>query len=163
MRHYGSQHSPLPLVWILIIAISWRASSGYSIYGISSSGLRQALLAVLQKLDLPYTEDMTGITLTSYNAKLGTSMTGFGVCRLRTSNKQARPVLKQVATELGIYFKTNKVKMSYTFNILYMLIGLILIISLLMAYVGLSQLPHAHTVSSMYLENRLHFHGSAAG
>ena len=119
--------SPLVIFWLALMAFSWRASSGFAVYGISVPAMREALVAVLGKLHLDFSEDMTGITLADPGARLRTILSELGVSRLRTSDKVVRPLLKQIADELKLYFRANQVKMAYTFNIGYIALAIVIL------------------------------------
>lgn len=111
-------------LWLVICVSLFLASRRYVVIGASSEALREALIASLNKLSLPFEEDITGITVTTKNIKLVTNQSRVGGLKIGiksleksrvnrwVEDKSQIALLKSLATELRSYFATTPVEMS---------------------------------------------------
>jgi hypothetical protein len=103
-----------PLVFVgVIFLVSWK-TRGYSISGATEEYLQSALRASLQKLNLPFEESVARLRLTSLDADLFVSVTGFGPALMRLKQHRHDSTLKQIADYMNVYFATVPGKVDMT-------------------------------------------------
>ena len=81
---------------------------GYTAYAVTDTSFREALLAALQKLQLPYEESLSVIRLTSINADLQVAVQSWmGTGIIKVKQRTHKPVLRQVVNAMNEYFATR--------------------------------------------------------
>ena len=91
-----------PLIFAVALLTTWYQLKGYTAYAVTDTSFREALLAALQKLQLPYEESLSLIRLTSINADLQVavqSWMGTGVIKVKQRGYNSvlthKPVLRK--------------------------------------------------------------------
>jgi hypothetical protein len=98
-------------VTLLTLVIFWKAFNGYTVYGATDQSFRKSLLSSLDQSNLKYTEDMTGIHLSSYDITLkATFMMGSGQLRIKGKDpekviEKILPILKKELEKPGVDLK----------------------------------------------------------
>ena len=83
---------------------------GYTAYAVTDKSFREALLAALQKLQLPYEESLSVIRLTSVEADLQVSVQSWmGTGIIKVKQRGYNSVLRQVAHAMNEYFRNSSV------------------------------------------------------
>lgn len=105
-----------PMIWVtpilysaLLVMMCYQLK-GYVAFAITDTSFREALVAALQRLELPYEERLSVIRLTSVNADLQVaiqSWMGTGVIKIK--QRAHRSVLKEVVDAMNEYFRTSSV------------------------------------------------------
>ena len=73
----SSSHSinwVIPLILALLLLRGWFHYRGYTAYAVTDTSFREAVIAALQKLQMPYQESLSAIRLTSIEADLQVSV-----------------------------------------------------------------------------------------
>jgi hypothetical protein len=103
-----------PLVFVGGIWLVLWKTRGYVISGATEEYLQNALRAALQKLNLPFEESVARLQLTSLDADLLISVSGFGSALMKLKQHQHDSVLKQIADDMNVYFATVPGKVNLT-------------------------------------------------
>ena len=118
-----------PFLYGAILVMMWYLLKGYVAFAVTETSFREALLAALQRLELPYEESLSLIRLTSVNADLQVavqSWMGTGTIKVR---QRARPaVLREIVNTMNEYFRTSSVSTNMVTCILWVVIGAALLI-----------------------------------
>ena len=83
---------------------------GYVAFAITDTSFREALVAALQRLELPFEESLSAVRLTSVNADLQVaiqSWMGTGVIKIK--QRAHRSVLEEIVDAMNEYFRTSSV------------------------------------------------------
>ena len=99
-----------PLFYSLVLVGMWYQLKGYVVFAITDTSFREALVAALQRLELPYEESLSVIRLTSVEADLQVSIQSWiGTGVIKTKHRAHRSVLKEVVDAMNEYFRTSSV------------------------------------------------------
>lgn len=113
------------VIGVILVTMCYQLK-GYTAYAVTDTSFREALLAALEKLQLPYEERLSGIRLTSINADLRVTMwTGAGVIRVKQRSHE--PVLKDVANAVNEYFRNTFVPTKMNACVISMVMGVIMV------------------------------------
>jgi hypothetical protein len=100
---------------------------GYITFGITDTSFREALLAALQELQLPYEEMLSSIRLTSIEADLQVSVqswVGSGVIKIK--QRKHRSQLTEIVAAMNQYFRKSSVSVNLTTCIIYLVMGILM-------------------------------------
>ena len=99
-----------PLIFAVALLTTWYQLKGYTAYAVTDTSFREALLAALQKLQLPYEESLSLIRLTSINADLQVAVQSWmGTGIIKVKQRAHQPVLREVVNEMNEYFRNSSV------------------------------------------------------
>ena len=107
-RSFNAINWVTPLIIGLVLLMMYYQLKGYTAYAVTDTSFREALLATLQKLQLPYEESLSLIRLTSINADLQVavqSWMGTGIIKVKQNTH--KPVLRKVVNEMNEYFRNS--------------------------------------------------------
>ena len=97
----------LGVAWLVIM---WYQLKGYVAYAVTDASFREALLAALQRLQLPYEESLSVIRLTSVDADLQISVQSWmGTGTIKVKQRAQRSVLTEVVKAMNDYFRMSSV------------------------------------------------------
>ena len=117
-----------PLFIGVVLLMMCYELKGYAVYAVTDTSFRGALLAALQKLQMPYEESLSLIRLTSINADLQVavqSWSGTGVIKVK---KRAHlPVLREVVNAMNEYFRKSSAARNMIFCVYYLVAGGIMV------------------------------------
>ena len=98
---------------------------GYATYGVTDASFREALLAVLEKLQLPYEENLSAIQLTSIEADLQVVVQSWiGTGLIKVKQRTHRPVLREIINAMNEYFRTSSVSIKMTSCVFLLVTGI---------------------------------------
>ena len=93
----------------VILLMMWYQLKGYVAYAVTDTSFREALVAALQKLQLPYKESLSVIRLTSVDADLQVAVQSWmGTGTIKVKQREHRAVLREVVTAMNDYFRTSR-------------------------------------------------------
>ena len=120
---------PLILVLLLLSELSeWFHYKGYTAYAVTDTSFREAVIAAIQKLQLPYEESVTEIQLTSVEADLQVSVHSWmGTGTIRVKQRAHQSVLREVVNAMNEYFRTSSVPRNMISCVLYLVMGGIIV------------------------------------
>ncbi|MDE0186788.1 MAG: hypothetical protein OXP71_15210 [Candidatus Poribacteria bacterium] len=99
-----------PLMFGVILLMVCYQLKGYMAWAVTDKSFREALVAALEKLQLPYEERLSVIRLTTIDADLQVaiqSWTGTGIIKVK--QREYHSVLREVVNEMNEYFRTSSV------------------------------------------------------
>ena len=92
----------------------WYQLKGYVAYAVTDTSFREALLAALQKLQLPYEESLSTIRLTSVDADMQVAVQSWmGTGTVKVKQRERRAVLTEVVNAMNDYFRTSAVSTNF--------------------------------------------------
>ena len=117
-----------PLIFGGILLMAWYQLKGYTAYAVTDTSFREALLAALQKLQLPYEESLSVIRLTSIDADLQVAVQSWMGCGvIRVKQRSHEPVLKEVVNAMNEYFRNSSVPTKMIACVISMVMGVIMV------------------------------------
>ena len=104
----------LPILFGTILVMMWYQLKGYVAYAVTDASFREALLAALEKLQLPYEESLSTIRITSVNADLQVAVQSWmGTGTIKVKQREHRAVFREVVTAMNDYFRTSAVSTNF--------------------------------------------------
>lgn len=110
---------------LLVIVMVWYSLRGYVAYGVTDVSFQEALLAALEKLQLPYEESLSAIRLTAIGADLQVSVQawmGSGIVKVK--QRAHRSYLREIVGVMNECFRTSPVPIKKTSCIFMLGIGI---------------------------------------
>ncbi len=100
---------------LMVIPALWYSLKGYATYGVTDASFREALIAALEKLQLPYEESLSAIRLTSIEADLQVSIQSWmGTGLIKVKQRAHRSYLKEIVNAMNEYFRMSSVSINMT-------------------------------------------------
>ena len=116
-----------PIIFTVVFVTMCFTLQGYTVFGITDTSFREALLAALQKLQLPYEEVLSSIRLTSIEADLQVSIqswVGSGIIKIK--QREHRSQLTEIVTAMNEHFRTSSVSTNLITCIIYLVMGILM-------------------------------------
>ena len=124
-----------PLVFGVILVMMCYQMRGYMAYSITDTSFREALVGVLQKLQLPYEESVSLIRLTSIEADLQVSVQAWvGTGLIKVKQRAHRAVLKEIVNAMNTHFRMSSAPTNLIACVFFLVMGVFaiaLIVSML--------------------------------
>ncbi|RKU17709.1 hypothetical protein C6503_10530 [Candidatus Poribacteria bacterium] len=136
-----------PIIFTVVLVTMYFTLPGYTVFGITDTSFREALLAALQKLQLPYDEVLSSIRLTSIEADLQVSVqswVGSGIIKIK--QRKHRPQLTEIVTAMNEHFRTSSVSTNLITCIIYLVMGI------LMAALGIGAVVFFQNITELLTE-----------
>ena len=119
------------VLFALLIFIFWRQMSGYFVYGIYDETFHEALVASLNKLNLPFEETVSKVKLKSLDADLHVAVTSWvGTAQLRIKQVKHQKVASEIASEMKKYFISHPVRVNNVSFIVNLIMGILMFVLL---------------------------------
>ena len=114
------------LFFVVVLLMMWYQLKGYTAYAVTDTSFREALLAALQKLQLPYEERLSVIRLTSINADLQVAIQSWmGTGIIKVKQRGYHSVLRQVVKTMNEHFRVSSVPTNMNSCVFNMVMGVI--------------------------------------
>ena len=128
--HVTIFHLLIPAVLIIVGIFLFLALKGYTAFGITDVSFREALMAALTKLNLPYEETLAAVKLPTIGADLQVAVQSWiGTGQLKMKQRQFGTVLRNIVSGMNEYFQRGEnLKVNLTCCIFYVLIGVFLLV-----------------------------------
>ena len=111
----------------VILLMMWYQLKGYVAYAVTDTSFREALVAALQKLQLPYEESLSVIRLTSVEADLQVAVQSWmGTGTIKVKQREHRPALKEIVTAMNDYFRTSRVSTNLVSCVFLVVLGIVM-------------------------------------
>ncbi len=118
-----------PLLYGVILLMMWYQLKGYVAYAVTDASFREALLAALQRLQLPYEESLSVIRLTSVNADMQVAVQSWmGTGTIKVKQREHRAVLTEVVKAMNDYFRTSSVSTNMITSVFMVVLGVVMTI-----------------------------------
>ena len=118
-----------PLFHVIILLMMWYQLKGYVAYAVTDTSFREALVAALQKLQMPYEESLSVIRLTSVNADLQVAVQSWmGTGTIKVKQRAHRSVLKEIVSAMNDYFRTSAVSTNFVSCVFLVGLGVVMAI-----------------------------------
>ncbi len=118
-----------PAIFSVVLVMMFFALKGYAAYGITDTTFREALLAALEKLQLPYEESLSTIRLTSIDADLQVAIQSWlGSGMIKIKQREHRSVLSKIVTEMNNHFSLSSGPIKLITFIFYLITGVFMVI-----------------------------------
>ena len=118
-----------PLLYGVILVMMWYQLKGYVAYAVTDASFREALLAALQRLQLPYEESLSVIRLTSVNADMQVAVQSWmGTGTIKVKQRKHRAVLTEVVKAMNDYFRTSSVSTNMITSVFMVVLGVVMTI-----------------------------------
>ena len=118
-----------PLLFGAILLMMWYQLKGYVAYAVTDASFREALLAALQRLQLPYEESLSVIRLTSVNADMQVAVQSWmGTGTIKVKQREHRAVLAEVVKAMNDYFRTSSVSTNMITSVFMVVLGVVMTI-----------------------------------
>ena len=107
----------------------WYQLKGYVAYAVTDASFREALLAALQRLELPYEESLSVIRLTSVNADMQVAVQSWmGTGTIKVKQREHRAVLTEVVKAMNDYFRTSSASTNMITSVFMVVLGVVMTI-----------------------------------
>ena len=118
-----------PMIFTLVLVMMCFALRGYVAYAVTDTSFREALLASLQKLELPYEETLSTMRLTSVEVDLQVSIQSWmGAGQIKVKQRGHGSLLAKIATTMNEYFRTSAAATNLTACIFFVVMGVLMVI-----------------------------------
>ena len=118
-----------PLMFGFILLMMCYQMRGYTVYAVTDTSFREALIEALQKLQLPYEESVSLIRLTSIEADLQISIQAWmGTGFIKMKQRAHRSVLREIVNAMNEYFRMSSVPTNMITCVFSVIIGIMMII-----------------------------------
>ena len=112
-----------------VLLMMWYQLKGYVAYAVTDASFREALLAALQKLQLPYEESLSVMRLTSVDAELQVSVQSWmGTGTIKVKQRAHRSVLREIVNVMNDYFRTSAVSTNFVSCVFLVVVGVVMAI-----------------------------------
>ena len=116
-----------PIIFTVALVTMYFTLPGYTIFGITDTSFREALLAALQKLQLPYEEVLSSIRLTSIEADLQVSVQSWvGSGMIKIKQREHRSQLTEIVAAMNDHFRRSSASVNLTTCIIYLVMGILM-------------------------------------
>lgn len=118
-----------PAIFTVVLVMMCFALKGYVAYGVTDTSFREALLAALEKRQLPYEETLSTMRLTSIDADLQVSVQSWlGSGMIKVKQRKHRSLLSEIVAEMNRYFSGASTPIKLTTCIFYVVMGVLMVI-----------------------------------
>ena len=118
-----------PILFSVILVMMWYQLKGYVAYAVTDASFREALLAALQRLELPYEESLSVIRLTSVNADMQVAVQSWmGTSTIKVKQREHRAVLTEVVKAMNDYFRTSSASTNMITSVFMVVLGVVMTI-----------------------------------
>ncbi len=116
-----------PIIFTVVFVTMCFTLQGYTTFGITDASFREALLAALQKLQLPYEEMLSSIRLTSIEADLQVSVQSWvGSGMIKIKQRKHRSQLTEIVAAMNEHFRRSSASVNLTTCIIYLVMGILM-------------------------------------
>lgn len=111
----------------VVLVMMWYQLKGYVAYAVTDTSFREALVAALQKLQLPYEESLSVIRLTSVDADLQVAVQSWmGMGTIKVKQREHRAVLTEVVKAMNGYFRTSFTSTNMVTPVFMVVLGIVM-------------------------------------
>ena len=97
------------MIGVILLMVCYKLK-GYTAWAVTDTSFREALVAALEKLQLPYEESLSVIRLTTIDADLQVAIQSWmGTGIIKVKQREYHSVLREIVNEMNEYFRTSSV------------------------------------------------------
>ena len=113
----------------VVLVMMWYQLKGYVAYAVTDTSFREALVAALQKLQMPYEESLSVIRLTSVDADLQVAVQSWmGTGTIKVKQRVHRSVFKEIVPVMNDYYRRSAVSTNYVSCVFLVVVGVVMAI-----------------------------------
>ncbi|MDE0297868.1 MAG: hypothetical protein OXN17_04495 [Candidatus Poribacteria bacterium] len=113
-----------PVLCAALLIMMWFQLQGYVVFAVTDASFREALVAALQRLELPHEESLSAIRLTSVEADLQVAIQSWmGTGTVKIKQRAHHSVLKEIVDAMNEYFRTSTVSTNMVTCIFWVVMG----------------------------------------
>ncbi len=118
----------IPIILLVVLIFLYFTLKGYTALGITDVSFREALVASLKRLDLPYEETLAMVRLATIGADLQVAVQSWiGTGQLKMKQRQFNKVLSDIVRGMNEYYQSGSIsKMNLTCCIFYVVMGVLM-------------------------------------
>ncbi len=117
-----------PLMFAVMLVFFWFQMKGYMAFAISEKYFRDALLASTSVLGYTVEETMSRITIQETGQAIQVSIQGWtGSAQIKPVGKDSGDLVKKIANEMNVYFRTTPGAMNYIIPWFYLIMGFFMV------------------------------------
>jgi hypothetical protein len=118
-----------PVIFTVVLVMLCFALKGYVAYGVTDTSFREAMLAALEKLQLPYEEKLSAIQLTSVEADLQVSVQSWmGAGQIKAKQRQHHSQLAEIVAAMNEHFQISSSPVNLISCVFFVVMGVIMVI-----------------------------------
>jgi hypothetical protein len=116
-----------PLIFVILIVYFALSVRGYLVFGTTQDSFRDALVAALASLNLPFEESLSTLRLPTVPAELQVAVQGWiGTGQLRLKGQRRQRILADIASAMTGQFNSGRYHTNMATAILYLIMGLLM-------------------------------------
>ncbi|MDE0186789.1 MAG: hypothetical protein OXP71_15215 [Candidatus Poribacteria bacterium] len=116
------------LILLVVLLMMWYQLKGYTAYAVTDASFREALLAALEKLQLPYEESLSVIRLTTVDVDLQVAIQSWmGTGIIKVKQRGYNSVFREVVNAMNEYFRNSSVPTKMISCVFYLVTGGIMV------------------------------------
>ncbi len=118
-----------PVIFTVVLVMLCFALKGYVAYGVTDTSFREAMLAALEKLQLPHEETLSTIRLSSVEADLQVSVQSWmGAGQIKAKQRQHRSQLAEIVAAMNEHFQISSSPVNLISCVFFVVMGVIMVI-----------------------------------
>jgi hypothetical protein len=119
-----------PAIFTVGLVMLCFALKGYTAYGVTGTSFREAMLAALEKLQLPYERTLSTIRLSSVEVDLQVSVQSWmGAGQIKTKQRQHHSQLAEIVAAMNEHFQISSSPVNLVSCVFFVVMGVIMVIS----------------------------------
>lgn len=116
-------------MFLVLLIFTWVALQGYIGYGITDTSIRDGLIYALDKLKIPFEENINGIYLPSIGANLRVAVQSWiGVAQINIRPRRLNNVLRDVTEGMSHYYQTTNASVNLITCYFYLIMGTFMLV-----------------------------------
>jgi hypothetical protein len=115
-------------LYAIMLIFMWLAMQGYTVHGVTDTSFRTGLINTLEKLEIPFEENLGGIYLSSLGANLKvTIQSNLGTAQINIRPRKFNNTLDNIAKNLSTYYQANPTTVNLITCYFYVVFGVLMV------------------------------------
>lgn len=111
----------------IMFIFMWLAMQGYTILGVTDASFRAGVTNALEKLEIPFEENIGGIYLSSLGANLKVAIqSNLGTAQINIRPRKFNQTLESIAKNMSTYYQTNTTDVNMIICYFYVVFGVLM-------------------------------------
>ena len=117
-----------PSIFTVLLVMMFFALKGYVAYAVTDTAFRDALLASLEKLQLPYEETVSALRLTSLDIDLQVAVQSWmGTGQIKVKQRGYDALLTKITTAMNEHFQNSSPATNLTACVFFVIMGVLVV------------------------------------